>query len=59
MSANTNIASSMNNQRNAWLWGFTPQTEVWNGRLAMIGFISAVLIEVFSGQGLLHFWNIL
>jgi Chlorophyll A-B binding protein len=59
MSANTNITSSINNKRNAWLWGFTYQAELWNGRLAMIGFISAVLIELFSGQSLLHFWNIL
>jgi Chlorophyll A-B binding protein len=59
MSTNTNINSSMNNKRNAWLWGFTPQAETWNGRWAMIGFISAILIESFSGQGLLHFWGIL
>lgn len=59
MSANTNISSSINNKRHAWLWGFTPQSELWNSRLAMIGFISAVLIEIFSGHGLLHFWNIL
>jgi hypothetical protein len=59
MSANTNITSSMKNKRNAWIWGFTPQAELWNGRLAMIGFIAAVLIEAFSGQGLLHFWGIL
>ncbi|PHM09341.1 chlorophyll a/b-binding protein, partial [Nostoc sp. 'Peltigera malacea cyanobiont' DB3992] len=35
------------------------QAEVWNGRLAMIGFSAAVLVEVFSGQGFLHFWGIL
>lgn len=40
-------------------WGFTPPTERLNGRLAMIGFVSVVLIEVFSGQGLLHFWDLL
>ncbi|MDJ0772872.1 MAG: chlorophyll a/b-binding protein [Mastigocoleus sp. MO_167.B18] len=45
--------------RNAWRWGFTPQAEIWNGRLAMIGFVAAALIEVFSGQGFLHFWGIL
>ncbi len=45
--------------RNAWNWGFTTQTENWNGRLAMIGFVAAALIEVFSGQGFLHFWGIL
>ena len=46
-------------ERNAWRWGFTPQAEIWNGRLAMIGFLAAALIEVFSGQGFLHFWGIL
>ncbi len=45
--------------RNTWRWGFTPQAEVWNGRLAMIGFSAAALIELFSGQGFLHFWGIL
>ncbi|MGB6016965.1 MAG: chlorophyll a/b-binding protein, partial [Nodosilinea sp.] len=33
--------------------------EIWNGRLAMIGFLSAILIEIFSGQGVLHFWGIM
>ncbi|MEB3884676.1 chlorophyll A-B binding protein [Lyngbya sp. CCY1209] len=45
--------------RNAWNWGFTAGAENWNGRLAMVGFISAVLIELFSGQGLLHFWGLM
>jgi hypothetical protein len=39
--------------RNAWRWGFTPQAELWNGRLAAIGFLAAALIEIFSGQGFL------
>ena len=25
--------------RNAFLFGFTPQAELWNGRLAMLGFV--------------------
>jgi len=45
--------------RNAWKGGFTPQAEIWNGRLAMLGFASALLIELFSGQGLLHFWGLI
>jgi Chlorophyll A-B binding protein len=45
--------------RNAWIWGFTPQAEIWNGRLAMIGFVSALLIEVLSHRGVLQFWGIL
>lgn len=47
-----NIPSS---DRNAWIWGFTPQAEIWNGRLAMVGFVSAVLIELLSNQGVLRF----
>ncbi len=29
--------------RNAFLFGFTPQAELWNGRLAMIGFLAYLL----------------
>lgn len=60
MASSTKGTSSSSN-RNAWIWGFTPHAELWNGRLAMIGFVSALLIEVFSGQGqgVLHFWNLL
>ena len=32
--------------RNSWITGFTPQAELWNGRLAMIGFVSAIAIEL-------------
>jgi len=45
--------------RNDWAWGFTSGAENWNGRLAMIGFVAVLLIEVFSNQGVLHFWGIL
>ena len=45
--------------RNAWKFGFTPQAEIWNGRFAMLGFVSALLIELFSGEGVLHFWGLM
>lgn len=45
--------------RNTWRTGFTPQAEIWNGRLAMIGFAAALLIELLSSQGVLHFWGLL
>ncbi len=41
-----------------WEWGMTSAAEVWNGRLAMIGFI-ALLIELISGQGPLHMVGLL
>lgn len=34
--AKTTIPTTVD--RNVWRWGFTPQAEIWNGRLAMIGF---------------------
>ncbi|MCY7392874.1 MAG: high light inducible protein [Leptolyngbyaceae cyanobacterium CAN_BIN12] len=57
MTNSTKVITSSDN-RNGWAWGFTPQAESWNGRLAMIGFVSALLVELFSGQGVLHFWNL-
>ena len=36
-----------------WEWGWNNSSEVWNGRLAMVGF-SAFLLELISGQGPLH-----
>jgi hypothetical protein len=45
--------------RNTWVWGFTPQAEMWNGRLVMIGFVSASLTELFAHIGILHFWGVM
>lgn len=41
-----------------WEWGLTTAAEVWNGRLAMLGFI-ALVIELISGRGPLHFVGLL
>ncbi len=41
--------------RNSWQFGFTAGAENWNGRLAMIGFAAALITELISGQGVLHF----
>ena len=32
--------------------GFTPYAEMLNGRLAMIGFVSLIALEVFTGHGM-------
>ncbi|WP_199301473.1 hypothetical protein [Trichocoleus sp. FACHB-90] len=37
--------------------GFTPNSEIWNSRFAMIGFVSILIIEALSGQGIVHFWS--
>ncbi|CAK6691256.1 ferrochelatase [Synechococcus sp. BSF8S] len=36
-----------------WAWGWNNRSEVWNGRLAMLGFL-AILMELLSGNGPLH-----
>ena len=41
-----------------WEWGLTTSAEVWNGRIAMLGFI-ALIIELMTGRGLLHMVGIL
>ena len=41
-----------------WQWGMTTAAEVWNGRLAMLGFI-ALLLELISGNGPLHMVGLL
>ncbi|MBE9009204.1 chlorophyll A-B binding protein [Pseudanabaenaceae cyanobacterium LEGE 13415] len=37
--------------------GFTPNSEIWNGRFAMIGFVTILLIEVLSGEGIVDFYR--
>ena len=55
----TKVTAPVESDRNAWKFGFTPQAELWNGRLAMIGFLAALIIELTSGQGVLHFWGLI
>nr|YP_009420231.1 high light inducible protein [Cryptomonas curvata]ASO75719.1 high light inducible protein [Cryptomonas curvata] len=38
-----------------WVWGFTTSAENWNGRLAMLGFLITILIELVTGKGVIHF----
>jgi len=39
-------------------WGLTTSAEVWNGRIAMLGFI-ALIIELITGHGFLHMIGLL
>ena len=45
-STTTKITTPVMDDRNAWRWGFTPQAEIWNGRLAMIGFLAYLLWDM-------------
>ncbi len=43
----TAVADAYNGKdRNAFLFGFNPQAELWNGRLAMIGFAAYLLWDL-------------
>ena len=48
MTTNTTPPITNPEDRNAVKFGFTPQAEIWNGRLAMLGFVIAIAIELFS-----------
>jgi hypothetical protein len=34
-------------------WGWSEQAELWNGRLAMLGFVIAIATELLTGVGVL------
>ncbi len=40
-------------------FGFNPSAENLNGRLAMIGFVAAVITEIVTGQGVVHFLGLM
>lgn len=47
-SANSPLVAKAYNgvDRNAFIFGFNPQAELWNGRLAMIGFLAYLLWDL-------------
>jgi len=60
VAASSNVGKDpLREHRNGWVWGFTPQAELWNGRLAMVGFVSAVIVELLLSRSGLHVWNLL
>jgi hypothetical protein len=42
----TRIASS--SELNSWKRGFTPQAEIWNGRIAIAGLVILITVLLFS-----------
>jgi len=40
----TKLASS--NELNSWKRGFTPQAEIWNGRMASLGLILGLVVLI-------------
>lgn len=44
---------------NKWEFGFNPSAELWNGRLAMVGFAAAIIVELVTGQGVLQFLGLI
>jgi hypothetical protein len=59
MDSSKKVANPIDSDRNRWVWGFTPQAEIWNGRLAMLGISSVAVTEYLSRQGVLHFYDLL
>lgn len=58
MTEQSSALSPVNNvyngkDRNAFLFGFNPQAELWNGRLAMIGFLAYLLWDL-AGHSVLR-----
>lgn len=49
---NEGIVIIMKNKESKF--GFTNFAEIWNGRLAMIGFVSAIILELNTGHGVLR-----
>ena len=42
-----------------WKPGFTTSSETWNGRLAMVGFLLLLLIELLTGENIIKILKIM
>ncbi len=59
MSQAAKISAPAPENRNAWKFGFTPQAEIWNGRFAMLGFVTLLATELMTSKGVLSFWGLI
>jgi hypothetical protein len=59
MDSSKNAITSVDADRNRWVWGFTPQAEIWNGRVAMLGITSILVTQYLSRQGVLNLYDLL
>ncbi len=48
-----NLAETNVNPTGQGVFGFSNFAEIWNGRMAMIGFVAALVGEVLTGKGIL------
>ena len=46
--SNKSIRAASSGELNSWKRGFTPQAEIWNGRIAIVGLIILVTILLVS-----------
>ncbi len=43
-------ASVSKQELNSWKRGFTPQAEIWNGRMAIVGIVIGIIFLLFYQQ---------
>jgi hypothetical protein len=49
----------MRARKSGGAWGFTATAESLNGRLAMIAFATAIIVELLTGKGFLSFLQLI
>tara|TARA_Y100001968_G_scaffold198565_1_gene182151 strand:+ start:619 stop:801 length:183 start_codon:yes stop_codon:yes gene_type:complete len=49
--ANKSTRFASSSELNSWKRGFTPQAEIWNGRIAIVGLI--ILLTILLGSNLI------
>ena len=48
---NKSVRPASSNELNSWKRGFTPQAEIWNGRMAIAGLI--IVLTILLGSNLI------